>query len=207
MRIIAMLFIIKLLGAYAFIPCPAGPAATIVVEAKKDDAAMESVRPSFPLVNFPLMPMRSRFGDMIRDLEKEFFGEDTMEIADSTWGMPLMDIKENDKSYAVTIDLPGVNKDDLNVEIKDGVMTISAERKSEKEEKGETFHRMERSFGKMQRSVVLPLNVNQDKVHYSFHLHPFHPFHSFHPWPLPFSSMKLLLRMVCLPSTLRRQLP
>ncbi len=79
-----------------------------------------------------------------------------------------MDIAESDDSLVLRTDLPGVKEDDVQIEVKDGVLTISGERKDEHEEKGEDFHRVERSFGRFSRALSLPDGVDPDKVDAKF---------------------------------------
>ena len=77
---------------------------------------------------------------------------------------PSVDIYENNDSVVVKAELPGVERDQISVEVKDGILTLRGERKSEKEVKEESYHRIERSYGNFQRSFSLPVSVEQDKV-------------------------------------------
>jgi HSP20 family protein len=77
---------------------------------------------------------------------------------------PAVDIYENNDSVVVKAELPGVEKDQISVEVKDGILTMRGERKFEKEVKEESYHRIERSYGSFQRSFSLPVSVNQEKV-------------------------------------------
>lgn len=65
-------------------------------------------------------------------------------------------------------DLPGLDRDDVEIEVKDGVLTVSGERKAEHEDKGEGYHRVERSFGRFSRSLGLPQGVDAGQVEASF---------------------------------------
>ncbi len=78
--------------------------------------------------------------------------------------LPAVDIRETDDALLVEAELPGIDKKDVNVEVKDGVLTISGERKFEKDVKEENVHRIERSYGRFVRSFSLPTNVDTDKV-------------------------------------------
>ena len=69
---------------------------------------------------------------------------------------PKTDIKENDKSIVLTAELPGLTLDDVKVEVHDGVLTMKGEKKQEKKEDNENYHRVERSYGSFQRSFRLP---------------------------------------------------
>jgi HSP20 family protein len=77
---------------------------------------------------------------------------------------PSMDVSESDTHYVVTVELAGANKDDVSVEVQDGVLTVRGEKKSEREEKGEERRYVERSYGMFSRSFTLPANANEDDV-------------------------------------------
>ncbi|HEU5360470.1 MAG TPA: Hsp20/alpha crystallin family protein [Candidatus Deferrimicrobiaceae bacterium] len=77
---------------------------------------------------------------------------------------PAVDIYETNDSVVVKAELPGVEKDQISVEVKDGILSLRGERKFEKEVKEESYHRIERSYGNFQRSFSLPVSVDQDKV-------------------------------------------
>ena len=81
---------------------------------------------------------------------------------------PAVDIQETDKEYAVKADLPEVKKEDIKIELADGVLTIEGERKKEKEENGKKFHRVERQYGQFVRRFVLPNEVDAAKVKAEF---------------------------------------
>jgi len=77
---------------------------------------------------------------------------------------PSMNVAETESGYEVTIDLPGMKPEDVEIEIKEGQLWVSGERKQEAEEKGKTFHRIERRIGRFRRVVPLGANVDVDKV-------------------------------------------
>jgi HSP20 family protein len=85
----------------------------------------------------------------------------------SEWA-PAVDVAETDKEYVIKADLPELKKEDVKVELLDGVLTVEGERKQEKEEKGKTFHRVERSYGKFVRRFALPTEVDSAKVQAEF---------------------------------------
>jgi HSP20 family protein len=77
---------------------------------------------------------------------------------------PALDVYDEKENFIVKVELPGLKKDDIDINLHDGVLTVSGERKSEREAKeGETF-RSERYFGRFQRSVQLPALVDATKV-------------------------------------------
>lgn len=77
---------------------------------------------------------------------------------------PAVDISEDDEAYLIRAELPGVNRDDVKVQVNDGVLTLQGERKSEKEEKGKKVHRVERFYGNFMRSFTLPDNVDEENI-------------------------------------------
>lgn len=81
--------------------------------------------------------------------------------------MPRLDIQETDKEYLLAVSIPGVRKEDVKIELKDDVLTISGERKTEKEEKGRTWLRRESSYGSFHRCLRLPDGVHPEDVHAS----------------------------------------
>jgi HSP20 family protein len=92
-----------------------------------------------------------RFGD----------GNDGLKLAD--WS-PQVDITEDDKEYLIKADLPEMKKDEIKVNVENGVLSVSGERKTEKEEKNKKFHRIERSYGTFMRSFALPEDADGTKV-------------------------------------------
>ena len=88
-------------------------------------------------------------------------------IALSAWA-PLVDITEDDKAYVIKAELPEVKKEDLKVSVEDSVLTLSGERKLEKEEKGRRYHRVERAYGSFTRSFTVPDDADASKVRADF---------------------------------------
>lgn len=81
---------------------------------------------------------------------------------------PAMDVDEDDNAITVKTELPGIAKDDVHVMLEDGVLTITGEKKSDREAKDKNFHLVERSFGAFHRSITLPTGVETDSVDASF---------------------------------------
>lgn len=92
---------------------------------------------------------------------KRRFGNGDIALPD--WS-PQVDISEDDKEYMVKADLPEIKKEDVKVTVENGVLSISGERKSEKEETKKKFHRVERSFGTFLRTFTLPDDADSTKV-------------------------------------------
>ena len=91
--------------------------------------------------------------------------KETMTVAE--W-MPTVDITEDDKEYLIKAELPEVRKEDVKVTVEHGVLTISGERKFEKEENGRKYHRIERAYGKFTRSFTVPDDADDAKVKAEF---------------------------------------
>ena len=77
---------------------------------------------------------------------------------------PAMDVQETDTEYLVKTDLPEVRKEDVKVDIADGVLNVRGERHQEKEEKGKRFHRVERQYGTFERRLSVPSGIDTSKV-------------------------------------------
>ena len=81
---------------------------------------------------------------------------------------PAMDVTESDDQYAITLEVPGVAKDDVTVELHENVMTIRGEKNSEREEKQEKSRWVERRYGSFSRSFTLPSNADPECVKAAF---------------------------------------
>ncbi|HJS95294.1 MAG TPA: Hsp20/alpha crystallin family protein [Solirubrobacteraceae bacterium] len=82
--------------------------------------------------------------------------------------IPAMDVVETEDHFVLRADLPGLAESDVNIEVEDNVLTVSGERKSEHEQKGEGYYRVERSFGSFSRSLTLPEGIDADSIQASF---------------------------------------
>lgn len=82
--------------------------------------------------------------------------------------VPAVDVAENDDEYVITAELPGTKKDDVTVELHEGVLTLRGEKKSERESQKDQVRYVERSFGTFSRSFALPANANGEKLQASF---------------------------------------
>lgn len=77
---------------------------------------------------------------------------------------PSVDIAETAEEFQIKAELPDVKKEDVKINIEDGVLRISGERRQEKEEQGKKWHRVERTYGSFLRTFTLPANVDDSKV-------------------------------------------
>jgi HSP20 family protein len=85
----------------------------------------------------------------------------SMTVAD--WS-PEVDISEDDHGYLLKADLPEIKKDEVRVTVEDGILSVSGERKSEKEDPRKKFHRVELCYGTFRRSFTLPEDADSTKV-------------------------------------------
>ena len=108
----------------------------------------------------PAIPSMTRLMNLFND---PFFGNAGLAPAIEEGNLAL-DVLEDEKSVVVRASLPGFRKEDIDVEIHDGVLSIKAEREEEKEEKGETYYRRERRFGTVSRRVALPSVVMEGET-------------------------------------------
>jgi HSP20 family protein len=103
------------------------------------------------------------------DRWSRFFGEDLLDespkngLIPSAW-RPMTDIYETKDAYIFKSELPGFKKEDIKVEFSGDTLTIRGERKKEEENKDESCHRLERSYGVFERSFAIPKNVDAKKI-------------------------------------------
>jgi HSP20 family protein len=118
----------------------------------------------------------SPLSDLHREVDRVFesfwsgFGAPAL-LRDNGGGIALdvrVDASEDDKAYHVTAELPGLSEKDVEITFADNTLTISGEKKEEKEVKEENYHRRERSFGSFRRSFTLPAEVDEEKIVASF---------------------------------------
>jgi HSP20 family protein len=104
---------------------------------------------------FGLAPLRHDTGS----------SEESMTVAE--WA-PLVDVIEDDKQYVIKVELTEIPKENVQVKVENGALTISGERKSEKEDKGRRYHRIERAYGRFERSFSIPDDADDGKVNADF---------------------------------------
>jgi HSP20 family protein len=95
------------------------------------------------------------------------FGRSVGEGLRDAW-IPAVDVQETDKSFVFKAELPGLGKDDIEITLEENLLTLSGERELAEKDEGETYHRIERSYGKFSRSFTLPSQVDNSKVEASF---------------------------------------
>lgn len=92
----------------------------------------------------------------------------TDEDAESAVWAPRTDLSETDEAYFITLDLPGLTKDDVAINFHDGTLSIHGERKHEETEENQKFVRVERSYGRFYRAFTLPQTVNTESIEATF---------------------------------------
>ena len=88
---------------------------------------------------------------------------DEVEFSMESWN-PVVDVYDNDDSIVIKAELPGIDKEGIEIDVKDRVLTLKGERSSESEVKDDNYYRRERSFGKFERAFNLPADVDPDKI-------------------------------------------
>jgi len=92
-------------------------------------------------------------GDVLAD--ESFFGRD--------W-TPAVDVVENNDSYVLKAELPGMNKDEVKITLENNVLTIRGEKRNESEKKENNYHRVERSYGMFERSFTIPGSIKTNDI-------------------------------------------
>jgi len=99
-----------------------------------------------------------------RDFFDRLFEDELMPLRGENIWAPAFDISENEKGYVVKAELPGIDAKDLEITVSGGTLSVKGEKKRETEERGETYHRIERTYGSFHRSFRIPDAVQTDKV-------------------------------------------
>lgn len=118
------------------------------------------VHSSVPAVRSPLAVLRQEFDDL---LARFWDGEPEKGWFAGVYA-PAADLVEADNHFEIRMDIPGMEAKDIDVQVHGNVVTISGQRKEEKEEKGKTFRRIERRSGSFSRSLTLPCDVNEEEI-------------------------------------------
>lgn len=111
-------------------------------------------------------PGRDVFGKRFSDIMDEFFS-DAVATRQNAFS-PSIDISETDKQYMIDVEVPGMRKEDIDLNIENNTLTISGERKFEKKEDNKQYHRVESHYGSFSRSFTLPENVKVDSISASY---------------------------------------
>ena len=101
--------------------------------------------------------------DEMDQLFNSFFGRREHETGLTSWN-PRTDIVEDTEKFTLKMDLPGIRKDEIKISLVENTLTISGDRRIEREEKNRNYHRVERSSGSFSRSFTLPLTVKAEHI-------------------------------------------
>jgi len=115
-----------------------------------------------------LIPRRNSFLSLVPELDlfdrffndlvlPDFFGEQRVVV-------PAFDISETENEYVISGEIPGMDAKDIDITLLDGCLTVKGEKKQEKEEKDEDYHRVERHYGSFERSFRIPEKVKTDEL-------------------------------------------
>jgi len=113
--------------------------------------------------NREIIPTRD-FRNAMDRFFNDFFNEDDFFDSDLQDWMPSVDIKDDGKKFSIKADLPGMEEKNINVEVKDGVLSISGKRENKEEHKEGDSIRIERSFGSFTRNITLPEGCDLEKI-------------------------------------------
>jgi HSP20 family protein len=105
--------------------------------------------------------MREEFDTMMSRIAEDWNGNLP---AEERLRFPALNLTETDNQLELSMDLPGISADEVDIELSGNTLRVSGEHKEEKEEKGKRFHRIERQTGSFFRSVELPCAVDEDKI-------------------------------------------
>jgi HSP20 family protein len=105
--------------------------------------------------------MPSIFGDFFRPWNEWF---DNSGIMGRTMNIPAVNIAESNESYGVSLAVPGMKKEDFNIDVNGNILTISCEKEETKEEKDAMFNRKEYNYSSFSRSFTLPDEVNKERI-------------------------------------------
>jgi len=101
---------------------------------------------------------------MYNNLFEDFFGSFDPDAYESVDWSPRMDVEENENEFVLNVEVPGLNKKDIDISVKENVITISGEKKARESKKESTCYMNEIRYGKFARSFRLPGNVDVDKI-------------------------------------------
>lgn len=102
----------------------------------------------------------------MRNMLSDFFENENLQFDEffrKDW-IPAVNVSETDKSYEIELAAPGLKKEDFHVKVENGILTISSEKKSEKETKEKNYTRKEFNYSSFSRSFTLPENVKDDSI-------------------------------------------
>lgn len=139
--------------------------------------AEEKSKAPAPVERRPLESLRGEIDRLFEHFDRTWHSPFRRSMVDfeplwrsaTSWASaPAVDITEKDDAYEVAAELPGMEEKDVNVNVSGGMLTITGEKKEEKEEKKKDYHLSERRYGAFERAFALPPGVDADKIDAAF---------------------------------------
>ncbi len=101
-------------------------------------------------------PFENLFGRLFGDALQDFYGSEAVALR--------ANIAETDQAYELAFEMPGLEEKDIDVQMHDNTLTVTAERRDQREEQGKRWHRVEHRYGQMSRAIVLPKNASANGI-------------------------------------------
>ncbi len=117
-------------------------------------ARFDELNPFYTLRN----EMDRLFDNYFRGFELDRFGSGSLAF------QPKVNVADSEKEITVSVEIPGMDEDDIELALTKDALTIKGEKREEKENKGKNYHRMERTYGSFSRTLPLPVEINTDKA-------------------------------------------
>ena len=135
----------------------------------RDLTPWRASRPAAPaLYSDPFRGFQREMDRLFDEFSRGFGGAPSLWDDGDRFLTPQLDVEETEKSYEISVELPGIDEKDLDVTLAEGVLTIKGEKKTESESKDKGRLHMERRFGSFQRSLALPADADQGKIDAAF---------------------------------------
>ena|SRR5579875_2939008 len=112
-----------------------------------------------------VLALQNRMNSLFQEFNRQGDGND---LATTAAFVPPVDIYEDEHKIVLKLEVPGIKESDLDIQLENNVLTVKGERKFEREEKEENFHRVERRYGSFYRSFTVPNTVNPETVRASY---------------------------------------
>jgi HSP20 family protein len=112
-----------------------------------------------------VLALQNRMNSLFQDFNRQNEGEASFTTAAF---VPPVDVYEDEHKIVLKLEVPGMKESDLDIQLENNLLTVKGERKFEKEEKEENFHRIERRYGSFYRSFTIPNTVNPENVKASY---------------------------------------
>jgi HSP20 family protein len=134
----------------------------------------EKSSPGLPQERHPLEGLFREIDRLFEDFGDGVFQDSLFDVSPFRGGqsvfsaMPVVDVRETDKTYEITAQLPGMDEKNVEVKVADGVLSIRGEKRNEKREENKDYYMHERSFGSFQRAFPIPDDVDANKIEATF---------------------------------------